>query len=110
MGQPRTGFTVRAIDLRSIPADTTAAWADLEERALEPNAYLSPHFILPSARYVDPQLPLLALLVEREGGRARRQLVAVIVAQAVVGTRSFPVPHLLAYCSRFTFLTFASRS
>jgi CelD/BcsL family acetyltransferase involved in cellulose biosynthesis len=96
---------VRAVDLRSMPAETTAAWADLEERALEPNAYLSPHFVLPSARYVDPQLPLVALLVEHGGGRAGRQLVAVIVAQAVVGTRSFPVPHLLAYCSRFTFLS-----
>ena len=103
-GQPTTAFTVRAIDARSVPPDVVAAWSDLETRALEPNAYLSPHFILPSARHLDPGLPLLALLVERDGG-AGPQLVAAMVAQSVVGTRSFPVPHLVAYRSRHAFLT-----
>ena len=104
-GQPTAAFTVRAINARSVPPDVVAAWSDLEARALEPNAYLSPHFILPSARHLDPGLPLLALLVERDGGGTGPQLVAAMVAQSVVGTRSFPVPHLVAYRSRHAFLT-----
>ncbi len=104
-GQPTTAFTVRAIDARSVPPDVVAAWSDLEARALEPNAYLSPHFILPSARHLDPGLPLFALLVERDGGGAGPQLVAVMVAQTVMGTRAFPVPHLVAYRSKHAFLT-----
>ena len=104
---PTTGITVRVMDVRSIPDDVVAAWSALEARALEPNAYLSPHFILPSVRHVDPNAPLVALLIEREPAAENnaRQLVGVMVAQAVVGTRSFPVPHLLAYTSQFTFLT-----
>jgi hypothetical protein len=94
-------LSVRALDVRDLPAEVITAWADLEERALEPNAYLSPHFVLPSARYINPGEPLVALLVER--GPARR-LVAVLVARPVTGTRAFPVPHLLAYRSRYSFL------
>src|SRR4029079_2522001 len=101
------GFTVRVMDVRAIPDDLVTAWSALEARALEPNAYLSPHFVLPSVRHVDPNAPLLALLSVRDSGgdRDARQLVGVMVAQGVVGTRSFPVPHLLAYTSQFTFLT-----
>jgi hypothetical protein len=45
------------------------------------------------------------LLVELErGGAGARHLVAVMVAQAVMGTRSFPVPHLRTYAKPFTLL------
>jgi hypothetical protein len=100
MGQRTTGLSVRAQDVRDLPPEVLTAWADLEERALEPNAYLSPHFVLPSARHINPGEPLVALLVER--GSA---LVAVLVARPVAATRAFPVPHLVAYRSRYSFLS-----
>jgi CelD/BcsL family acetyltransferase involved in cellulose biosynthesis len=79
------------------------AWAALEGRAVEPNAFLSPHFVLPALRYLDPTAKVMLLWVERlaAGGR---QVVAVGVFRGSPGTRAFPWPHLVAYQSEHTYL------
>jgi hypothetical protein len=106
LGGPATAhYFVRQMDVLSVPAEVAAAWADLEDRALEPNAYLSPHFVLPSAQHIHPNLPVEAVLVEMEReGAGARHLVAVMVAHAVMGTRSFPVPHLVTYAKPYALL------
>jgi CelD/BcsL family acetyltransferase involved in cellulose biosynthesis len=77
-----------------------AEWADLESRALEPNAYLSPFFVLPALRHLDPDLRPLLLAV-RSGGA----LVGLGVFRERSASRRFPLRHLSAYRSRHSFLS-----
>ncbi len=99
-------MSVHSADVRALPPDLLAAWAALEARALEPNAYLSPHFVVPAVRHLAPASTVFALMVERpqEAG-APRQLAAVLLCQPTLGTRAFPVPHLQVYRSLHSFLT-----
>jgi CelD/BcsL family acetyltransferase involved in cellulose biosynthesis len=89
------------------PTELTAQeqqdWADLERTAAEPNAFLSPHFVLPALRYLDPAAQVMLLWVERQAV-GRRRVVAVGVFRRSPGTRSFPWPHLVAYQSEHTYL------
>jgi hypothetical protein len=108
---PRSGtrtsqLTVQSIDARAIPPELVEAWADLEGRALEPNAYLSPHFVLPALRHLNPTAPVFALMVEEEQAPgAPRKLVAVLLCESTLGTKTFPLPHLRVYRSLHSFLT-----
>jgi CelD/BcsL family acetyltransferase involved in cellulose biosynthesis len=97
-----------SIGLRQIPAaDLSAAdiagWLDLEHRALEPNAYLSPHFVMPALRHLggleDTQV---LLLEEKRGGRTSVQALAVL--QGRTANRTMPAPHRSAYLSVHSFL------
>lgn len=96
-------FRVRFSTVPDLDARTIAAWADLEQRALEPNAYLSPSFVLPSIRCLKPQTRPIAFVLETETPGAP-ELVGLGVFQAVRGSRSFPLPHLRAYRSRHSYL------
>ncbi|MFZ5892891.1 MAG: GNAT family N-acetyltransferase [Myxococcota bacterium] len=105
-GARRTTLSVRIDDARSLSPRTLAAWAELEGRALEPNAYLSPYFVVPALKHLDPEREVLALLIEaRDGSSAEPHLVGIGVFQPVSGTRQFPLPHLVAYRSRHSFLS-----
>jgi CelD/BcsL family acetyltransferase involved in cellulose biosynthesis len=95
-------ITVRAITAAQVDAATRAAWLALEARALEPNAYLSPCFVLPALEYLDPDSNAVILLAEHAAANGT-QIVAAGVFEPLLGTRHFPVPHLCAYRSRHTF-------
>ena len=77
------------------------AWADLESRAAEPNAFLSPHFVLPAVRHVDPGALPVVFLVER-GAAGGRETVGAGVFCRARGSRFLPLPHLVAYRSLYT--------
>jgi CelD/BcsL family acetyltransferase involved in cellulose biosynthesis len=79
----------------------TEAWADLERRAVEPCAYLSPHFVLPALRHLDPMLSPVILTVSRADG----VLVGLGVFEERAVSRRFPLRHLAAYRSRHSFLS-----
>jgi CelD/BcsL family acetyltransferase involved in cellulose biosynthesis len=96
-------LTVRVLAPAQVDAATRAAWLALEARALEPNAYLSPHFVLPALEHLDPHNNALILLVQ-DTRHAQPHLVAAGVFEPLLGARHFPVPHLCAYRSRHTFL------
>lgn len=99
--QPRAPFRFRAVSCQAIDAATTAGWIRLEQRALEANAYLSPHFILPAVRHLDCAADPLVVLVE--DGAA--ELVGVGVFEQRPATWRFPLPHLSAYRSRHSYLS-----
>ncbi len=82
------------------------AWRDLEDRAIEPNAYLSPYFILPALRHLNPDQVGLCALVELHGGggASRRRLAGVAVFVRSGPTRALPLPHLIGYKSKHSFL------
>lgn len=95
-------YHVRSLAPGDLTDRDTAAWAALEARAVEPNAYASPHFVLPALRHLDPGLRAQVTFVERIAG-ASRDLVGAGVFQRVGATRSFPLPHLESYCSRHSY-------
>jgi hypothetical protein len=93
---------VRRLTLRDFTPSRLEAWTALEARALEPNAYLSPHFVLPALQHLDPSLRAVFLAVERDAPRGG--LLALGVFTSVPASRLCPVPHLLGYCSRHSYL------
>jgi CelD/BcsL family acetyltransferase involved in cellulose biosynthesis len=76
----------------------------LEARAIEPNAYLSPHFMLPAARYLNPDAGVQIFFVDRLAGGVR-ETTGVGVFQRVPATSLFPLPHLVAYRSKHSYLS-----
>jgi hypothetical protein len=94
---------VRSVSpLELSPADIRA-WVELEAEALQPNAYMSPHFVLPALRYLDRPLEAKILLVERVGAGAM-QIVAVAVVCQLAATRQLLMPHHSIYQSRHSYL------
>jgi CelD/BcsL family acetyltransferase involved in cellulose biosynthesis len=98
------GITVRLLQWKDLTPGRLAAWADLESRALEPNAYLSPYFVVPAQRYLESCADPLVMWIEQEG-TVGHELVGVGVFDVVRGTRQFPLPHLRAFCSRHSKLS-----
>jgi CelD/BcsL family acetyltransferase involved in cellulose biosynthesis len=97
-------YRIRKQDLHELDAVTLSDWEALEERALEPNAYLSQHFVIPAARHLSPGVHPFVILVEAIGDGDRR-LVALGVFRTEKGTPRFPLRHLVAYRCRHTFLS-----
>jgi len=98
------GYWVRILTVDEVSSALESAWAELESRSLEPNAYLSPHFVLPAIRHLDPRARVFLVFVGT-GSPSSADLAGVGVFRSVPATRSFPLPHLLAYQSRHAFLS-----
>jgi hypothetical protein len=79
------------------------SWARLEARSAEPNAFMSPHFVLPALAHLDAGASVVLMWIERSAG-GLKELVGVGVFRCSLGTRSFPWPHLTAYQSEHTYL------
>jgi CelD/BcsL family acetyltransferase involved in cellulose biosynthesis len=79
------------------------AWAALESRAAEPNAFMSPHFVLPALQHLEAGASAVLMWVERAAG-GLKELAAVGVFRRCVASRVFPWPHLSAYQSEHTYL------
>lgn len=89
--------------MNQVSAADIASWAALEARAIEPNAYLSPYFVLPATRHLTRNSGTLALIVERSGP-APREMVGVGIFEKARPSRHFPVPRLTGYRSRHSLL------
>lgn len=85
-----------------LSAEFEAAWAALEQRALEPNPYLSPDFVLPALAHLDPEERVRVLAVRERAGAGR--LLALGVFRISAGSRRLPLPHLHGYLSKHSFL------
>jgi len=100
---------VRQLGLRDLTPSRIAAWSALEARAVEPNAYLSPHFVLPALQHLDPGASPVVLVVERgdsggDSNGASATMLAVGVFTSVKASRLCPLPHLVGYRSRHSYL------
>lgn len=91
----------RALRLPDLGDALVGAWGDLERCAIEPNAYLSPRFVLPALRHLDPGLAPVILAVSGPDGA----LAALGVFRARRASRHFPLPHLEAYRSKHSYLS-----
>jgi len=99
-----SSFSIRTLRFDEIDASFIDAWKVLEQSALEPNAYLSPAFLLPAVRHLHRGKPpfLLAIFMQDRGHSTLVGLGAFI---GLAGTRRFPLPHLVAFKSIHCYAT-----
>lgn len=95
---------VRVIDARQLPPADLAAWVALEARALEPNLNLSPHFVGPALRHLDPTQAVEVLVAERTDAQGVLRFIGVAVLTRERAGRFFAWRHLSAYQCRHAFL------
>ncbi len=92
------------VEPQELSARDVLNWAALESRAAEPNAFLSPHFVLPALRHLDPALKPTIFLTERVFA-GQRELLSVAVLKRTTGTRGFPLSHWISYESKHSYLS-----
>lgn len=100
-------YPVRSLRFAELDAGTLEAWRSLEGRALEANAYLSPHHVVPAVRHLarpGEVENVRFLFVERETAGDRGLVGACVLAHANP-RRAFPLPHLRAYRSPHSYLS-----
>lgn len=96
---------VRRLSPAQIDPLLTAQWRFLETRALEPNPFLSPHFVLPAIEHLTPRAGIAVLAFETTT-ELGADLVGIGVFEESAGTRLAPLPHMRAYLANSnTFLT-----
>lgn len=79
------------------------AWLRLEARSVEPNAYLSPHFVMPAVQYLDPgRRPLIVAAEHSQQGEL--EWLGMGVFHNSLASRLCPVPHWVGYLSRHSYL------
>lgn len=92
-----------AVEIRALSDGESSLvdeWTALERQALEPNVYLSPHFVVPAWRHLDHSpAPLLLVIRDSDG------LAGLGVFQRAPASWRVPWPHLQAYSTNFSFLT-----
>ncbi len=98
---PQATVKARALSLAEVDAAFVAEWSDLERRAVGPNVFLSPHFVLPAVRRLEPDLQPVLLAARDAGGR----LVAIGVFRDRGASLRIPVRHLGAFRSRHSYLS-----
>lgn len=101
----RGEYAARVVRTADVDQATLDAWQRLEDRSLEDNAFLSPHFVMPAVRYLAPAHPARApflVLVERQG-EGPGSLAGLGVFERRPPTRQLPLPHLRAYESEYAY-------
>jgi len=93
-------LSVRPVTADSIVERDVAAWSALEDRALEPNAYLSPYFVLPAIRRLAPRTSPAIVFVERSAA-GRTELLAVGVFVEAAPNVHTPVRRLATHWSKY---------
>lgn len=99
-----SAYTVRAVRPNDVDDGLLFAWADLEARAVVPNAFLSPYFIMPAIRYLENTSDVLMVFVEKAAS-GMKDLVGVGVFQVRRPTRQFPLTHLSTFTSIHSYLS-----
>lgn len=94
-------LATRVSRLEEVDAEMVDAWIDLERRAAEPNAFLSPFFVLPALRHLEPELRPVFVTASQPGGA----LVGLGVFRDRPATRRFPLRHLGAFRSQHSYLS-----
>ena len=94
---------IRGLKIGDLTTHDMAAWRELESNALEPNAYLSHHFLLPALRFLDPDHLTTLYFLERKNvvGWA---LCAIVPLSKAPRDRHIPLSHYCVYHSIHTFL------
>jgi hypothetical protein len=101
------GLEVRLLRSSELDATTIDCWEALEDRALEPNAYFSPSFVLPALRNLCSETDedsTVFVFAGRFNPGAYELLGAGFFVKSSGGIR-FPLPHLQAFSSIHSFMS-----
>jgi hypothetical protein len=96
------GVTLRWCRTDDIDTVTEAAWNQLAERALDPNPFAAPGFVLPAARWLTPEQTPWIALIERHD-HVGRELIGAGCFTPQKPDLFVPVPHLRSYQTLHTF-------
>ncbi len=97
-------YTVQVLKSTEISPGLISAWDELEARAIVPNAFLSPHFVMPALRYLETSDDFFGVFVEKSSG-GLPNLVGVALFQLRKPTRRFPLKHLTTFTSVHSYLS-----
>lgn len=97
----KIGFTIRALDYNEIDDELIERWAELEHRAVDGNAYLSPCFIMPAVKFLSSKVRPIIICIED----SFNTLTGVGIFELSSGTREMPLPHLKMYSSPYSYLS-----
>lgn len=104
ISSPALSIRVSRVHCDDIDAQTIAQWDQLEQHALEKNAYLSHRFVLPALRHLSSSSAPFIVLVFAQIAAIDR-LIGVGVFEEQGPLRRFPLRRLVAYRCPHTFLT-----
>lgn len=62
---PNPEYTIKVLRSGDFDERFLSAWEELEGRAMEPNGYLSPHFVIPAIKFITNKDNLLGIIVEK---------------------------------------------
>ncbi len=94
---------LHVIRVEQLTASDIAQWSALEARAIEPNPYMSAHFVLPALRFLDPQANAEIWFARRSDANDA-ELIGVCAFLRKRWSTHFPFPHLQAYQSVHSYL------
>ena len=101
-GESTSHLEVQLVSPRELTAEFVDHWKDLEQRSCHSNAFIGPDFLLPAWSLLPSQHePLLLVVRERTSG----QLMALGTFQRCWGSRTLPLPHLVAARTIHSFRT-----
>ncbi|MFA5073573.1 MAG: GNAT family N-acetyltransferase [Nitrospirota bacterium] len=95
---------VEVLTVDELTPDLIEQWISLEQRSIEGNAFLSPHFIIPALRYMTPEAKALLVLLFHETS-GRKLLTGLGAFEYTRGTTILPIPHVKAYRCCHSYLT-----
>src|SRR5690606_1905151 len=79
-------------------------WNELEANTIEPNAYLSPHFVLPAIKYLENESKITFVIVRKVAG-AGSSLVGLAILKKNNFSRYLPLPHISFFHTRHSYLS-----
>jgi hypothetical protein len=97
-------LTIKVLEYNELNDQHIKRWAELEERSIEQNAYLSPYFMLPALKHFPPRGKPIIMFIETGAGNTG-DLLGVGVFECSPRTIQLPVPHLKAYRCPHAYLT-----
>lgn len=98
-------YRVQILKLDEFDDKLISQWNELEDQAIEPNGYLSPHFVMPAARHIVNKDNVFGMLVEKTNRGGYPQLSGLGLFQLSKPSKYFPLPHLTAFRSNHSYLS-----
>lgn len=98
----RATLIVRSLRPEEMTPQLVSTWADLETRSVHANPYLSPYFVLPALRHLDPHKDILITLAE---DATTGELHGIGIFEPRPPSLRHPFPHFRTYRSVHSFLS-----
>lgn len=90
------------IRIQDVDEDLKRRWLELEQRTVEGNVFLSPHFVEPAMKHLTPDSKCWLIYVEQIDDSTRPLRLAGVFEERS-GNKVFPLKHLYAYRSPHSF-------